>query len=191
MKSSHLFLLLSLSLISGTCFAHTGEHSLIGFAAGFTHPLAGSDHVFAMLGVGLWTALLPGARWRLPVAFMGAMLLGGLLGAAGWQLTGIEAGVAASVVVLGLLVAGRARPALPIALALTGLFGLFHGFAHGAEAGGADAFAAYAAGFTAATGTLHLCGILLGRGLYAVPALYRVLGGAAAAWGAFLLLQIA
>lgn len=191
MFSLRPLLVLALSFASEACLAHTGQQSLDGMAAGLAHPLSGSDHILAMLGVGVWAAMLPGANWRLPAVFMSVMVLGGILGASGMSLDGVEAGIAASVLVLGLLVAVKARPRFPVALAVTGLFALFHGAAHGTEAAEGADFAAYALGFVAATGLLHLSGIVLGRTILRVPALYRMLGAAAAAWGFFLLFQSA
>ena len=90
--------------------AHTGIGPVDGFTAGFAHPLGGLDHLMAMLGIGLWAGLLGGrATWALPAAFLGAMALGGALGMAGLGLPMVEAGIAASVIVLGAVVALAAR----------------------------------------------------------------------------------
>ena len=65
---------------------------LIGWSSGFTHPLHGSDHLLAMLAVGIWAAQLRGsAIWLLPLTFVGVMSLGGLVGATGILLPGAEA----------------------------------------------------------------------------------------------------
>ena len=50
--------------------ADAGAHHGLGFAAGFAHPFTGADHLFAMLAVGVWSALaMRGAmRWVAPVA---------------------------------------------------------------------------------------------------------------------------
>jgi urease accessory protein len=189
MRFSQFSLLATLTLVGGACPAHTDAHSLSGFVDGLGHPLTGVDHILAMLGVGLWAAILPGQAWRLPAAFMILMGIGGALGAAGLPSGGSEAGIAGSVLILGLLVSNRLRPAFPLAITATGVFGLFHGFAHGAEIPEGSAFAAYALGFVAATGVLHLAGILLGRALLGAPALYRALGAAIGVWGVYLLAQ--
>ncbi|WP_217995163.1 HupE/UreJ family protein, partial [Methylogaea oryzae] len=104
-----------------------------------------------------------------------------------FALAGEETGIAASVLLLGLLMASMARLGIGHAALLVGLFALFHGHAHGAEmAAGAD-FSAYAAGFAAATALPHIAGIALGWSLLRVPVLYRGLGGLMGAWGTFLL----
>src|SRR5918997_1821946 len=88
--------------------------------------------------------------------------LGGALGILGVPLPATEIGIAASAIVLGLMVAIAAQPALWIASVLVGLFAIFHGYAHGAELpAGVDAVA-YSVGFVVATGLLHLTGILFG-----------------------------
>jgi urease accessory protein len=80
----------------------------------------------------------------------------------GAPLPGVEAGIAMSAAILGMMVALAARPPLWIAALLVGAFAVFHGLAHGAELPpGADALA-YSAGFVVATGLLHLAGIGFG-----------------------------
>ena len=88
--------------------------------------------------------------------------LGEVLGIAGVPLPFSEVGVALSGIVLGALVAVRARAPLPLAMLLVGAFAIFHGYAHGRELPNAADPLAYGAGFVVATGLLHLCGILIG-----------------------------
>lgn len=176
------------TLVAPAALAHTGHLPVDGFLSGFAHPFVGADHLAAMAGVGLWAVVAaPRRAWLLPLAFVAVMALGAALAVAGLPLAGDETGIAASVLLLGALVAVKARLHLGHATLLVSLSALFHGHAHGAEmAAGAD-FAAYAAGFAAATAVLHLTGVILGRVLLCVPALYRGVGGLMGAWGAFLL----
>jgi urease accessory protein len=186
------FLLLILSICAGQSVAHTGFHPVEGFASGFVHPLLGADHLVAMVCVGVWAALVttePGRLWRLPAAFMAAMVLGGALGAFGVVIAGAEPAIAASVLALGLLLLGKVRLSRVLAGFIVGLFALAHGYAHGFEMAQGAAFSTYAAGFVIATGLLHLLGIVLGRCLLQVPGMYRVAGGAASAFGVALLVQ--
>jgi urease accessory protein len=150
-------------MIAAPAFAHTGEGLAGGFAGGFAHPFFGPDHVAAMLAVGLWGAFLGmPALLVLPVMFPLVMAAGGALGILGVPLPSVEIGIAASAVVLGLMVALAAKPNLWIAAILVGIFAIFHGHAHGAELPeGADAVA-YSLGFVIATGLLHLTGIAFG-----------------------------
>lgn len=142
--------------------AHTGSVSG-GFVGGFVHPLFGLDHVAAMVAVGLWGAFLgPPAIFVLPIVFPLVMAVGGALGILEVPLPAVEAGIAMSAAILGLMVALAARPPLWAAAVIIGVFAIFHGHAHGAELPpGADALA-FSAGFVIATGCLHLAGIGFG-----------------------------
>jgi len=143
-------------------FAHLNPAEHGSLAAGFSHPLFGPDHILAMAGVGLWAALLGGrAIWLVPAAFAGTMLLGFMAALVGFGLPFIEPVIAASVVVLGLLVMLSLRVPTTAGMILVGFFALFHGYAHGGEIGEAGAFA-YAAGFAVATAMLHAVGAGLG-----------------------------
>jgi urease accessory protein len=178
----------ALALLAPAAHAHTGAHPVEGFLSGFAHPLAGPDHLLALFGVGLWAVVAaPREAWRLPLAFTALMVLGGALGAFGITLSGVETGIAGSVLLLGLLAAAMARPGRMWAFLLVGVFALCHGHAHGLEmAAGAD-FRAYASGFTLASVLLQAAGVLLGRRLLRVPALYRSAGGLIGAAGFVLL----
>jgi len=149
-------------LASSVAAAHTGSFGG-GFVGGFGHPLFGPDHVAAMVAVGLWGAFLGApAIYVLPIVFPLVMAVGGVLGILGLPLPGAEVAIAASAVVLGMMVATAARPPLLVAALVVGVFAIFHGYAHGAELPpGADAVA-YSVGFVVATGLLHLAGIALG-----------------------------
>ena len=181
-----------LVLLPGAALAHPG-HDAGGFAHGVMHPLGGLDHVLAMVAVGLYAALLGGrALWLVPATFVGVMAIGGALGAAGYPLPYTEIGIALSVIVLGLAVALRASLPTLAAMALAGLFAIFHGHAHGAEMPADAAAVSYATGFMLATALLHGAGIAIGlaagrlaeRGGWHVA---RVAGGAIALAGVALL----
>jgi urease accessory protein len=157
--------LLALGTLGSAAQAHTG-HGTVGFMAGIIHPL-GLDHLLAMLAVGLWsTQAWPATQvWRGPAAFMGAMLVAGLLGASGWELPLLEHLIALSVVVFGaMLVLGRRRLPEGLALGVIALSGTLHGWAHGAEAPQAG-WVGYAVGFLLTTAVLHASGVLAGLGL--------------------------
>ncbi|MDO5620249.1 MAG: HupE/UreJ family protein [Paracoccus sp. (in: a-proteobacteria)] len=174
----NLFILLT--LLPSAALAHPGHDTGAPFMAGLNHPLGGTDHLLAMVAVGLWAALAGGrAIWAMPLTFVAAMLAGGALGAVGMTLPLVEPLILASSIIIGAAVALALRPSLAATLPLVALFGLAHGFAHGAE-GPATGLVAYAAGFALATALLHLAGIGLGRfGLTAT----RLLGAATMAAG--------
>lgn len=149
--------------LSGTALAHTGHGDTSGFAHGFSHPLGGIDHMLAMLGVGLYAALLGGQPlWLVPATFVAAMAFGGVVGAAGYALPYVEIAIALSVIVLGSAVALRLSLPTLGAMALVGLFAIFHGYAHGTEMPPDASGYTYAAGFMLATALLHLAGIAVG-----------------------------
>ena len=143
--------------------AHIMKGEAIGFVSGFEHPISGLDHVLAMVAVGLWGAQLGRpAIWLLPVTFPMVMAVGGFLCLIGAGLPGGEIAIALSGVALGAAVLLQARPPLPVAAAVVGLFGLFHGYAHGAELPPGQNALLYSLGFVLATGLLHGCGVAIG-----------------------------
>lgn len=152
-------------VFSTSAFAHSGHGDTSGFAHGFMHPVGGLDHVLAMVAVGVLAFVIGGrARFALPLSFMAAMLAGGALGMSGFELPLVEAGIGASIIVIaGLAAFGAVLPVWPVAM-LVAFFGLFHGFAHGAEMPVDASGLAYAAGFFVATGFLHLTGFAAGLG---------------------------
>jgi urease accessory protein len=116
--------------------------------------------------VGLWAAQHGGrATLLLPAAFVLSMVLGALLGGAGLALPGVEAGIVASVLVLGALVAAAVRVRAGVGVAVVALFALLHGHAHGTEMPATASGLAYGAGFVLATAALHGAGLLAALGL--------------------------
>ena len=176
-----------LLVASSTAFAHPG-HDVSGFAAGLIHPFSGLDHLLAMVAVGLWAAQGGGRKvWLLPATFMTMLAAGAGIGMQWQALPLVEAGIAVSVLALGLLVALSLQLPASLSVAITALFGLLHGYAHGLELPASAAPAAYALGFLAATATLHLVGIAVGvTTLKRYPLLAKMLGVAIAASGAYL-----
>lgn len=195
---------MAVALVSPAVLAHVGAdgagHShgtgmLSSLLAGAAHPLTGLDHLAAMVSVGLWSALglssqqgQPSARALLaaPTAFALTLLLGAVLGMGGLSLPGVEAMIAASLLVLGLLVATRMRLPAGAGAALVAAFALFHGLAHGAELGG-HAIATLS-GMVLSTVALHASGLGLGlwlhmQGQSAQRWLPRLAGAGVAAWG--------
>lgn len=173
------FALIVLAIAAPAASAHgLGVHTHdAGLVAGMLHPFSGLDHLLAMVAVGLWAAQQGGrALWVLPLSFVGAMAVGAMLGMSGMAFAGMEAGIALSVLALGVLVALRRRMLLPFAAALAGLFALFHGIAHGQEMPLAASPWGYVFGMLAATALLHGAGVLAGCKL---RQLYLGMAGAA------------
>lgn len=196
--SSHKISATALGLVfvflAASASAHTGEGIDSGFESGFWHPILGWDHVVAMVAVGLWGAFLGSpAIWILPVVFPLVMALGGALGVIGVPLPMVEAGIALSGVVLGLLIAFAARAPLWVAAVVVGIFAIFHGHAHGTELPEAFNAYGYAVGFVVGTGLLHLVGIAFGllTGSAIGKLAVRAAGGVIALVGAAFLFGVA
>lgn len=192
MRPTFLILAAALPLAAS---AHVGvdgaAHHAAGFSQGFLHPFTGMDHLAAMVGVGLWSALIARSARDLvwaPLGFAAMLLAGALLGLAGVQVPAVEPMIAASLLVIGLLVVTRLRLPGPIAAAVVGAFAIFHGVAHGHELSGDSGAAAAVMGMVLATVLLHAAGIALGwplrRGNRWLP---RVAGAAVAIFGVALL----
>lgn len=190
------------AVFMGGAHAHPDHSSTMGnegFATGFLHPLGGLDHLLAMVAVGIWAAQLAADRshgrstavWAVPVSFLAAMLFGGVLGLSFAGVPMLEQGIAASVFIIGILIALAVKPPLYIPVVLAAFFALFHGFAHGAELPAHASALSYSAGFLSATALLHAAGI--GLGIFATSllpaAIPRLAGAAIALCGAFLVYQ--
>ena len=155
-----IFLAALLLGIAGPAMAHSGDG-----ISGFLHPFAGYDHLLAMVGAGMWAALLavrrPAAAFFVPATFMAMMAAGAAAGFAGIKVPLAEAGVMASVFMLGGLVMAAVRVPIATAMVVVGWFALLHGYAHALEAPGDDP-GRYMLGFLAATALLHAVGLGLG-----------------------------
>lgn len=177
-----LFVAAIATLLPAIAFAHTGTGTAADFGHGFLHPVTGIDHILAMVAVGIFACQIGGrALWLVPGAFIVGMVLGGVLGASSVTVPFVELGIALSVVVLGAVVALGMNTPVAAVMGIVGLFAIFHGHAHGAEIPETASGVAYAMGFMAATGLLHICGIafglLIGRvGKSQEPTMVRIAG---------------
>ena len=143
----------ALTLIPAAAFAHTGAGEAHGFVSGFAHPLGGLDHILAMVTVGIFAWQLGGrALWLVPGSFVLAMAIGAALGMAGVALPFVEFGIAASVIVLGGIVAFACNAPIVVAMGVVALFAIFHGHAHGSEMPIDAAGGTYAAGLSRSQG---------------------------------------
>lgn len=196
LRSLSRLALIAATLAPGAALAHTGVGDTGGFVHGFSHPIGGLDHVLAMVLVGVFAWQLGGkALWLVPATFVGIMALGGLLGVAGIGVPFVEVGIALSIVVLGAVVAFGVKALVAVAMAVVGLFAVFHGHAHGSEMPESVAGAAYGLGFMLATASLHLAGIAIGFVVGTLGDRYgqivtRAVGGVAAVAGVAILTGI-
>ena len=175
-----IMLTVPLLLVAGSAHAQASPDPVAGLIAGFAHPILGFDHFLAMVAVGLLSAQLGGrAVWTVPAAFVVCLGFGGAVGLAGLPLPQAEGVIALSVLGLGAAIALAVSLPVPAAMAVVGLFAVFHGHAHGAEIPGLADPVAYTGGFMLASALLHLAGV--GLGLLAARPQTRALIGAACA----------
>lgn len=154
----------TVSGLAGPALAHTGGAPAAGAMAGFLHPFGGIDHMLTMVGVGALAALIGGrATWTVPLAFLAMMTLAAAGGMLGVGLPMVELAIALSLIAVGVAtVFGRSMPE-SAAVAVAGLFAIFHGHAHGTEMGATLSAVQYAGGFVLATGLLHAGGLIGAR----------------------------
>ncbi len=158
-----------------------------GVFSGIGHPILGFDHMFFIIAVGVAAALV-GRLSTAPLGYLAGMLGGVALVTAGVALPAVEVMIAASLVVLGGLIAsGASLRAMPV-MALFAAAGLFHGWAFGGtivgqEGGmGASVLAGYLLGLVAVQyAVAYVAGALLGKGTAAVESFRPRLAGAVVA----------
>jgi urease accessory protein len=180
-------LVLSGLVLASPALAHPGHE-----ASGFLHPFTGIDHLLAMLAVGMWASFLSverrSAALLVPAAFLAMIASGAVAGFAGIKLPLVEAGILASVFVFGALMVAAVRLPSAWAMAVVGLFAIFHGYAHALEAPGGSP-GAYALSFLLATALLLGVGSGLGLVVRRVVGDFgvRALGGLVVAGGALMM----
>lgn len=186
--------MIAAALLPQIAWAHT-EQSSRGFIDGLIHPVFGPDHFLAMLGVGILSAQMGGIRvYTVPALFVAAMVCGATGGIYGYATYMTEAGIAASVIVLGLFIA-RATPKLSLlsVAPVVAFFGSLHGNAHGLEMPGSADPVYYAGGFLLSTASIHLLGVGIGH-LFVTRESLRarvgILGYAMAALGCVILVKL-
>ena len=179
-----IFYIFSFSIISLGAHAHTYT-GMIGFYDGLSHPVLGLDHFLAMVSVGIISAQIGGrAIWTIPSTFVLIMIVGGLIGIyaemnqllkpaalneigktfilADFLYLLIEIGILLSVIALGLAIAIEKKLPVGITMIFIGIFGFFHGSAHGLEMPWAANPFLFALGFATGTTTLHIFGVIIG-----------------------------
>jgi len=156
------FLLLFIFILPGFLMAH-GSHGN-GVMEGFTHPIFGIDHFVAILAAGILGYLLSPSRWFLAlIAFISLMIIGGILGIGNEATFAIEKVIAFSVFSLGIVIAFRWKVNLMVSLLILGVFGFFHGYAHGAEMSESNTALKYISGYSLGAALVGVIGMLLSR----------------------------
>lgn len=99
------------------------------FGSGLVGPVGVLAHLLGLLAVGLWAGQNGGpAIWQLPAAALTAALAAGLAAKMGVRLPFAEPGLAASLVLLGVLVAMGLRAPLVVAILAAAAAAVFHGY---------------------------------------------------------------
>ena len=153
-----------LFLAASPALAHTGGSHASGLVSGLLHPLFGTDHVLAMIAIGLLAFQSTGYRKPLtPLLFILMMGLGAVAGLLQMGFPFAEQGILGSVILLGAALAFGKHIHPAILLPFVALFGISHGFAHGVEMPSAASAALYFSGFLAATALLIGAGYVAGE----------------------------
>jgi len=189
-RMTKLLMTVGLMLTATVAAAHPGDgvHTHSGFLSGLLHPMMGIDHLLAMAAIGFWsirqnTTMKNGA----PLFVVGGMVLGAAIAWGGVSLTGVETGIAMSVLLAGVLIATMAKLPTAIGGTLVALFMVTHGYAHGAEMTAGASLLSYMSGFVIATLAITFVGRGLGTlMLKADNRVTRALGGVVAVIGGVL-----
>ncbi len=176
-------------------FAHNFT-GMVGFYDGISHPVLGLDHFLAMISVGILSAQIGGkAIWTVPSTFVIIMTIGGLFGFLLIidEFFFVEVGIILSVILLGFGISIEKKIPTKLIMAFVGIFGLFHGIAHGIEVPAAANPLLFVLGFICGTTTLHLFGV--GIGHFSIKTtlsslILRLAGIIFAIYGIYLLSQI-
>lgn len=187
--SVKLYLVTTLALMVGLMAPDTAEAHILpfnggGFANGFAHPFSGIDHLLVMTCVGLLAYRWGGKNiWLLPLGFVAVAGIGFMIGMHFPGIPGMEAGIAASLVAVGILTALEIRPRAYAGTLGVIAFAFFHGHVHGSAMPAAAAASLYASGFLSATLCLHAIGIGIGWLVQNRPILLRLTGAGTALTG--------
>lgn len=176
-------LTISIFFLHAPVFAHPGHGA--NLVAGLWHPVSGADHLLTMLALGLWAFQMGGrARWIIPASFTVFMFAGSALALTGIKLPYPEHAILASLVISGILLAAGAKLPMLIAALITGLFAIFHGYAHGIEALAPSP--AYFLGFLTTSLILLFAGVALGNLFKKTPIIIRLAGAVIVGYAGFL-----
>ena len=184
-----LILLVIISVLPLLLFAH-GSHGN-GVMSGFTHPIFGFDHAVAIFGAGVLAYLINPSRWYISVAaFVGAMIIGGLFGIGNEATVMVEKAIASSVLIIGILIMLRKRLNLPIVVFLLAIFGVFHGYAHGAEMDPENTALKYVSGYTLGAFLMGTIGMLAAKVINMLnnELVFTIVGAIISALGVMILL---
>ena len=191
MNKNIFFFLICLLVYPFPAIAHNFT-GMVGFFDGISHPVLGFDHFLAMISVGIVSAQIGGrAIWTIPTTFVAIMTIGGLFGffLIVDEFFFVEVGIIFSVILLGLGITIEKKIPSNLIMFFVGIFGLFHGIAHGIEVPAAANPLLFVLGFVCGTTALHIFGV--GIGYFSIKTtasliLLRITGILFAAYGIYL-----
>ena len=195
MNKNFIIFLTCLLIYTPLALAHsfTGR---IGFYDGMSHPVLGLDHFLAMISVGIVSAQIGGrAIWTVPATFVSIMTIGGMFGffLVIYEFFFVEVGIVFSVILLGFAISIDKKIPKKIIIFFVGIFGFFHGTAHGLEVPAAANPLLFVLGFICGTTALHIFGVAIGYFSIKTAVssvLLRLTGISFATYGIYLLTQI-
>ena len=184
LQKTCLWVCLLMLMTASNVHAHPGhrhvEPQLPTLMDGLQHPIAGIDHVCAMVAIGLWMAQKPGRfNVLIPLGFAALMCAGGLFGRTFTSLLSVNQSFAASLVILGLLFVFAAKLPRSSGFAILSLFALFHGAIHAAELPSNSFPVHYGLGIVITSTVLQVLGVATGQLLQARNQQWVRLGGVA------------
>lgn len=161
---------LAFLLMLSPAYAHhamggqVSRNFLEGFLSGLAHPIIGIDHLAFIVAVGFLSAIVNNGRWLL-ATFLLASLSGTGIHLLSLDLPASELFIAASVVLVGAVLAKKDKPRLSTTILIAAISGLFHGYAYGEAIIGATTvpLVAYLLGFTLIQWIIALSARKIGR----------------------------
>ncbi len=158
--------IISLSLLSPICHAHSGDTVINHWLYGFLHPFTGFDHFFTLVAIGMLAARSKQIKKLiLPGVFLGSMIIGFIISMFTINLNAAETVIAISLILLGTWLISGKQLNDTLVLITVSFCALAHGYVHGTETTGA--VIQYLSGFVASTFLLILFTLLAFR--YAHP----------------------
>mgnify|MGYP001343854150 CR=1 FL=1 len=181
-----LFFIITFFIISkSNAHTFTGK---IGYFDGLSHPVLGFDHFLAMVSVGIISSQIGGrAIFSIPATFVFIMIIAGFSGIYIETIDSkleeqiiylnengilfyiivnisifIEFGIIFSIIFFGLSISINKKLPQNMIIFFVGLFGLFHGLAHGLEIPWAANPILFTLGFASGTAMLHIFGVIIG-----------------------------
>lgn len=151
----------ALVLFPAAALAHPG-HLQVDWLDGFLHPLTGLDHLLALLATGFWLAQ---SETRYKPGFIAgfcAVLAVAVVAGMGFTQFTFEAGIIASLVVLGSLLAAAVRGPLLLRGAVVIATAAVHGFVHGTELPAGDSVITFIIGLVVCSGLVVTAAMLVG-----------------------------